>query len=81
MFAQKQLVRIFAPTGSAQPLVGWIASRPMGLTDVPAMGLFYFVIAPSWRGVVSADRLSAPAGLTTDDREAFDPDSARERGG
>lgn len=33
-------------------------SRPIGLATVPAMGTFYFIVAPCFRGFVSADRLS-----------------------
>jgi hypothetical protein len=59
MFAEKQLVRVIARPDTARPSLGWIASRPMGMKDVPAMGVFYFVIAPDWRGFVNADRLIA----------------------
>jgi len=39
-----------------------IASVPFGINDVPAMGAFYFIIAPVYRGFVSADRLSRKPG-------------------
>ena len=39
-----------------------IASRPVGLAAVPAMGTFYFIVAPCFRGFVSAERLSRIVG-------------------
>jgi len=59
MFEERQLVRVHARSNTIRPFLGWVASRPMGLKDVPAMGVFYFVIAPQWRGFVSSDRLIA----------------------
>lgn len=35
-----------------------VASRPVGLAAVSAMGTFYFIVAPCFRGFVSAGRLS-----------------------
>jgi len=59
MFGYWQMVRVASRFDGAPPFLGWIASRPIGLKGVPAMGVFYFVLAPRWRGYVSAERLSA----------------------
>ena len=62
MFVYWQMVRVAPRSFGAPPFLGWIASMPIGLNDVPAMGVFYFVLASRWRGYVSADRLTAVPG-------------------
>ncbi len=57
MFEYAQLVRVATRPNVAQPFFALIASKPIGLKEVPALGVFYFVVAPGWCGYVSADRL------------------------
>lgn len=61
MFVYWEPVRVAPRSGGERAFLGWIASRPIGLNDVPAMGAYYFVVAASWCGYVSADRLRAVA--------------------
>jgi hypothetical protein len=52
-------VRVATRSDVRPPFLGWIASAPMGLKDVPALDAFYSVLAARWRGSVSAARLTA----------------------
>jgi hypothetical protein len=58
LFQSGETVRFMPRSRDIAPMDAVIASKPMGIRDVPALGVFYFVIAPTYRGVVSADRLS-----------------------
>lgn len=48
-----------------------IASLPFGMREAPALGEFYFIIAPAYRGVVSADRLSRTSAALSRMLEGF----------
>jgi hypothetical protein len=48
-----------------------VASPPFGVPEAPALGEFYFIIAPAFRGVVSADRLSRNSASLTRMIERF----------
>lgn len=58
LFDRGETVRFTPRSRETAPMDAIIASMPFGIRDVPALGEFYFIIAPAYRGVVSADRLS-----------------------
>lgn len=62
MFARGETVRFMPRSRDLPPMDAVIASAPLGLKDVPAMGMFYYIIAPIFRGFVSADRLARKSG-------------------
>jgi hypothetical protein len=62
MFTRGETVRFMSRSREIPPMDAVIASVPFGINDVPAMGAFYFIIAPVYRGFVSADRLSRKPG-------------------
>jgi hypothetical protein len=57
-FARGETVRFMPRSRDIAPMYAIICSIAFGLRDVPALGEFYYIIAPAFRGVVSADRLS-----------------------
>jgi hypothetical protein len=58
LFDCGETVRFMPRSRDLAPMDAVIASKPMGVLAVPALGAFYFIIAPTYRGIVSADRLS-----------------------
>ena len=50
MFARGETVRFTPRSRDAAPMDAVIASMPFGLREVPALGEFYFIIAPAYRG-------------------------------
>jgi hypothetical protein len=58
LFTRGETVRFTPRSREATPMDAIVASLPFGVREVPALGEFYFIVAPAFRGVVSADRLS-----------------------
>jgi len=71
LFARGETVRFTPRSRDAVPMDAIIASLPFGVREAPALGEFYFIIAPAFRGVVSADRLSRHSGRLTRMLERF----------
>jgi hypothetical protein len=53
-----ETVRFMPRSRDIAPMHAVIASKPIGIRALPALGEYYFIIAPTFRGVVSADRLA-----------------------
>ena len=71
LFDSGESVRFTPRSCEAVPMDAVIGSKPVGIRDVPAMGLYYFIIAPTYRGFVSADRLSRKSASITKMLQTF----------
>jgi hypothetical protein len=70
-FVRGETVRFTPRSREAAPRDAIIASLPFSVREAPALGEFYFIIAPAYRGVVSADRLSRKSASLTRMIERF----------
>ncbi len=71
LFDCGETVRFVQRSRDVAPMDAVIESKPMGIFAVPALGAFYFIIAPTYRGVVSADRLSRKSASLSTMLETF----------